>query len=165
MKKLLIVLALLSLVACDHFKGEDGLNSLVKMQHLAVDASVCTSESGTLISSGLDANRDNTLQNSEASSAEVVCDGSNGSSGSNGSNGTNGTNGTVISIVQFCSASFVPSYPSTFPEIGLCIDDEMVGVYSANGGFLAPLPPGAYNSNGINSSCTFTIGTHCSVQN
>lgn len=169
MKKTILFLALaLSLAACDRFKGtpgQDGLNSLVKLQHMAMDQDVCASETGTLINTGLDTNKNGALDTSEVTQGQVVCDGqdgSNGSNGTNGTNGANGTNGTVITTVQFCAPSFVSSY-GVFPEIGLCIDDQMIGVYSANGGFLAPLPSGNYSSNGINASCTFTIHPHCVV--
>lgn len=81
--------------------------------------------------------------------------GANGTNGSNGVNGTNGANGTVIAPIKFCNNP--PTYPSIFPEYGLCIDNVLYGVYSANGGFLAQLPNGSYSSNGINSSCSFTI--------
>ena len=77
-------------------------------------------------------------------------------------NGTNGTNGTVITPIQFCT-NFTQSYPNTFAESGICINNTMYGVYSANGGFLAELPPGTYSSDGINASCTFTIGQNCTV--
>jgi len=76
--------------------------------------------------------------------------------------GQNGATGTVITLIQFCSG-FTQSYPSTFAEYGLCIDNQLYGVYSANGGFLALLPPGTYSSDGINSSCTFTIGNNCEI--
>jgi hypothetical protein len=83
--------------------------------------------------------------------------------GSNGADGTDGSPGTVVTPMQFCPSSFVQSYPSTFAESGICIDNVMYGVYSANGGFLAALPPGQYSSDGINASCTFTIGANCQI--
>ncbi len=86
-----------------------------------------------------------------------------GTNGANGVDGAPGTPGTVITPIQFCDASFVPTYPSIFPEYGLVIDGKMYGVYSANGGFLVYLPPGTYNSNGINASCTFTINVDNSI--
>lgn len=82
--------------------------------------------------------------------------------GTNGNDGAAGIPGTVITPVQFCSG-FVQSYPNTFAESGLCINNQMWGVYSANGAFLAALPPGVYSSDGINSSCTFTITENCGV--
>lgn len=71
-------------------------------------------------------------------------------------NGLNGQPGTLIKPIQFCPG-FTPSYPSSFPEYGFVIDGAVYGVYSDHGGFMALLPPGAYSSNGINASCTFTI--------
>ena len=101
--------------------------------------------------------------------------GSNGSNGVNGSqgpqgiqgpagiDGLNGADGTQITVVQFCK-DVTPSYPSTFPESGLCINGNLYGVYSANDGFLAYLPPGAYYSNAVGSNCNFTILLNCVVQ-
>lgn len=91
-------------------------------------------------------------------SSAVVFNGTNGSNGSNGidgSNGTNGLNGTQITTIKFCS--HLPIYPSTFPEYGVCIDNMLYAVYSANGGFLTYLPNGSYSSNGKNSACAFTV--------
>lgn len=79
----------------------------------------------------------------------------------NGANGTPGTDLTPVSIVQFCPN--VTTYPTTFSEIGFCISSKVYGTYSANDGFSAYLPPGTYSSNGINSSCTFTIGANCAI--
>jgi len=104
----------------------------------------------------------------------VVCNGDTGPQGIVGPQGIPGTTGglgpqgapgtdiTPITAVQFCP-NVTPSYPSTFPETGLCIAGNMYGVYSENGGFLTYLPPGAYSSDGIDASCTFTIGTNCSI--
>lgn len=80
-----------------------------------------------------------------------------------GPQGPAGIDGTIITVVQFCH-NVAPSYPSTFPETGLCINGNLYGVYSANDGFLALLPPGAYNSNAIGSNCNFTILPNCVVQ-
>lgn len=80
-------------------------------------------------------------------------------------NGENGTDGTDASIqfITFCKGS-TTTYPSTFAEVGLCVSGALYGVYSANGGFLVHMPPGAYSSNGINSSCTFTVVSGCTIQ-
>lgn len=88
--------------------------------------------------------------------------GATGQQGNPGINGTNGTNATPITAIQFCS-NVTPVYSSHFPEFGLCLGGSLYGVYSQNGGFLALLPPGTYYSNGINASCTFTIGPNCEV--
>lgn len=86
-----------------------------------------------------------------------------GPQGVQGPTGPTGEDGTVITPVQFCNG-VVPSYPSTFPESGLCINGQVYGVYSANDGFLALLPPGTYNSNAVGSACTFTILANCVIQ-
>jgi len=88
--------------------------------------------------------------------------GATGAQGPQGPAGQNGTDATPITFVQFCSG-FTPTYPSSFPEYGICVNNVMYGVYSANGGFLAELLPGEYSSDGINASCTFTIGQNCQV--
>lgn len=76
----------------------------------------------------------------------------------------NGTNGTVVGVVQFCKNP-VTTYPSTFNEVGFCINNTLYAVYSANGGFETTVLPGGYSSNGINSSCTFTVGPNCTITN
>lgn len=84
--------------------------------------------------------------------------------GPTGATGPAGANGTAITVVQFC-AGVTPSYPSTFPETGLCINGNIYAVYSANDGFLTEIVPGAYNSNAIGSSCSFTVLPNCLIQN
>lgn len=102
------------------------------------------------------------LNGAKGNNGSKGTNGSNGSNGSNGVNGSNGTNGTVIVPENFCPG-FVQSYPNTFAESGLCIAGQLYGVYSANDGFLALLPPGTYSSVGINASCTVTIGPNCKI--
>lgn len=76
-------------------------------------------------------------------------------------NGTPGNSGTIVAPVQFCSG--ITTYPNTFNELGICVDNKVYGIYSLNGGFMTLLPPGAYSSNGVNSSCNFTIEANCIV--
>ena len=85
-----------------------------------------------------------------------------GSTGAQGPQGDPGQPGTQITTIQFCKG-ITPTYPSTFPEIGICIDNQLYAVYSANGGFMVLVTPGTYSSNGINASCTFTVGPNCEV--
>ena len=104
----------------------------------------------------------------------VACNGANGATGATGLTGSEGPrgeqgiagspglDGTQVTIVQFCPG-IVPTYPSNFPEIGFCISNQLYAVYSANDGFLALITPGTYSSNGINASCTFTVGPNCEV--
>lgn len=86
-----------------------------------------------------------------------------GSQGVQGQAGAQGASGTSVTPVQLCDDGFVATYPSVFPESALCIGERLYGVYSANGGFLAYLPPGTYVSNGINASCKFIIENGCKV--
>lgn len=80
-----------------------------------------------------------------------------------GGRGPAGADGTVITTLKFCPGS--PStYPSTFPEYGLCIAGQVYAVYSTNDGFLTLVPPGTYNSNAVGSACTFTLLTDCQLQ-
>lgn len=82
--------------------------------------------------------------------------------GVNGTNGTNGQDASPITSVQLCGSCH-GQYPSVFPEIGLCINNKLYGVYSANDGFMVEIVPGTYSSNGINCSCTLTVGPNCVV--
>jgi hypothetical protein len=99
--------------------------------------------------------------------SEFVNNGINGQSivgpiGPAGPQGLPGVDLTPITWVQFCQAT--PSYPSTFPEGGLCINGNIYAVYSTNDGFLTLVPPGAYTSDGVGSSCNFTILANCQIQ-
>lgn len=85
-----------------------------------------------------------------------------GNTGPQGPVGTPGNNATPVTIVQFCPG--VPSYPSVFIEIGFCLNGQVYGTYSANGGFSTLLPPGAYTSNGIGSRCDFILLLNCVIQ-
>lgn len=76
-------------------------------------------------------------------------------------NGSNGNDGTLVTPTQLCSG--VSSYPTTFVEVAFCINNRLYGVYSDRGGFLTEVLQGTWSSNGINSSCTFTVGPNCQV--
>lgn len=91
--------------------------------------------------------------------------GSTGATGAQGATGPSGADGTQITPVQLCPSSYVPTYPSVFPETALCINGSLFAVYSANDGFLTLLTPGGYSSNGINSSCSFTVVSGCTITN
>ena len=87
--------------------------------------------------------------------------GVNGAAGTPGAPGHDGANPTPTSIVPLCLG--VPTYGTTYVEDAICLQGQLYGVYSANGGFLTQLPPGAYTSSGIGSSCNFTVGANCSI--
>jgi hypothetical protein len=88
--------------------------------------------------------------------------GSAGATGATGQQGQPGIDASGVTVVQLC-VGCVPVYPSVFAEIAFCIQGNLYGTYSANGGFSALLNPGAYSSDGINCSCTFTIKPNCEV--
>lgn len=87
--------------------------------------------------------------------------GGRGPTGSDGAPGRDGIDATPVTIVRLCPATTV--YPSTFTEIAFCIGGKLYATYSQNGGFSTEIPPGTYSSNGINSSCAFTVGANCEV--
>lgn len=159
-----------SVLVCNGLVGATGSSGSAGQNGTSSSVSVVAATLTQCPTGGLDI----TTLNGAVSSSNVVCNGSvgpqgvagptglTGSVGATGSQGAPGINAN-LSVVQFCPSSFVPSYPSTFPEIGLCLNNVLYGVYSANDGFLAMLPPGEYSSDGINASCTFTIGADCKV--
>lgn len=87
---------------------------------------------------------------------------STGPKGDPGMPGPQGTPGTVVLPIKFCPQS--PSYPTTFPEYGFCINNTLYAVYSDNGGFMAEIPAGTYYSNAIGSSCNFKVLENCGIQ-
>jgi hypothetical protein len=86
---------------------------------------------------------------------EVGAVGPQGPQGQQGAQGPAGLDGTQITPVKFCSEA--ASYPTTFPEYGLCINGGLYAVYSEKGGFLALIPNGTYRSNAVGSVCNFTV--------
>lgn len=84
-----------------------------------------------------------------------------GAPGIAGPQGEPGVDASPVTVVQLCPGTTV--YPNKFVEVAFCIDGQLYGTYSANGGFSTLLPPGVYSSNGVGSSCNFTIGNNCEV--
>lgn len=80
--------------------------------------------------------------------------GATGPRGEVGPSGTNGADGQPAQVVALCPG--VSTY-GTFVEVALRINGKLYAVYSANGGFLTYLAPGAYSSNAIGSACSFTV--------
>lgn len=72
-----------------------------------------------------------------------------------------GVNATPVSIINLCPGT--TTYPTTFIEVALCIDNNLWGVYSYSNGFLTELPPGDYMSNAVGSNCNFHVGVGCVV--
>lgn len=156
---ILTVLLTMSLMACGNplVQGKQGVpgvaGSSPTLNLEPATAQECPT-GGTVVTSG--------------SQVAVICNGAVGQTGSTGATGETGSQGpagvdiTPVTTIQFCP-NVTPIYPSNFPEYGLCIGGNLYGVYSANDGFLALLPPGQYSSDGINASCTFTVGANCAV--
>jgi hypothetical protein len=89
--------------------------------------------------------------------------GATGSTGPTGDRGPAGVDATPVTMVKLCPGS--PVYPTTFIEYAFCVNNKLYATYSANGGFTALLPPGAYTSNGINSRCDFNVSVNCQITN
>lgn len=88
-------------------------------------------------------------------------DGEQGVQGEKGNPGPVGTDGRIATVVQLCTGT--TTYSNVFVEVALCINNELYGVYSANGGFLTKLPPGNYSSNAIGSACNLQVLANCVV--
>ena len=120
MKKILLVFGIFLLAACgtqqveftgldgangtdgiggtngnDGANGADGFNALITFTRLGAETEVCKSGSGFLFASGLDLNRNGTLDTAEIieSSIAVVCDGAAGEQGPQGEVGPAGRDG------------------------------------------------------------------------
>lgn len=164
MMKYTILMVMFAISACGRNNGilslKSGTNGTnghsAAFSQVVADTSVC-SNGGFVLSSGVDTNDDAVLQPDETKAVTVTC---NGLNGSNGANGTNGTNASPVTIVNLCPG--VNSYPGVFIEVAFCINSELYGVYSSNGGFMTKLSDGNYSSNAIGSSCSLTING-CSV--
>lgn len=83
-----------------------------------------------------------------------------GPKGDRGETGAMGADGEIARVVPLCPGT---SNYGVFIEIGLCINNQLFGVYSANGGFLTLLAPGNYSSNAIGSACNLTVEPNCVV--
>lgn len=143
MKTLIIVYSVLLLSAC----GQQGVQGNTGPQGSPGNSNGCTIAS--------------LLVSNEAPNGGSIIDC--GDTSSIILNGSNGSPGTVVAPVQFCPG--VPSYPSTFPEVGFIINGSIYAVYSTNGGFMTLIPPGYYSSDGVGSSCNFTVNADNTITN
>lgn len=89
--------------------------------------------------------------------------GNQGDPGLQGPDGRPGADGTAVTLIKFCPTA-IATYPLVFPEYGICVNNQIYAVYSANGGFLTVIPPGTYSSNAIGSACDFTVAPNCVIQ-
>lgn len=84
MSKYLFSLCLVVLLGCAGPPGPGGNNgytSLIDITRVTVPPEICASESGILVNSGIDQDRDVILDNYEITRSEVVCDGADGEDG------------------------------------------------------------------------------------
>ena len=73
--------------------GSDGLNNLMNTSIIDATHVGCVGVGGLQIDTGIDANRNNTLDATEVKSTHYICNGSNGVNGKDGVNGVNGKDG------------------------------------------------------------------------
>ena len=89
--------------------------------------------------------------------------GATGATGATGAQGPAGVNSSSqVSVVQLCK-SCSPAYPSVFPEVALCINNDLYGVYSVPGAYMTFITPGVYTSAGVGCTCTLTVLANCQV--
>lgn len=89
--------------------------------------------------------------------------GATGSQGAPGTNGQDGTDATPITVVELCPSYGATSYPNSFPELAVCLDNNLYGVYwSGTEAFLAEIVPGTYASTSPDA-CTLTVAANCVV--
>lgn len=135
----------------DGTDGQDGLNSLLKLTPISsVDPLVCSSESGLLVESGLDANSDNILQSSEVQSSGIVCNGADGDDAPP-------TQYSIVETLDPCGKE------TTFDEVlfRMANGDIMV-FFAGSGGFLTLLPAGNFVTTD-GTSCNFTVNPDMTV--
>lgn len=89
----------------------------------------------------------------------------NGSNGLQGVQGVAGQNATPVSVVQFCSG-YTTTYPGSFPEQAICVDNELLAVYwDGSNAWLAEIVPGYYASTSTSAPCNFTVEANCVISN
>lgn len=90
--------------------------------------------------------------------------GANGADGAKGDKGDKGQDGASPEMIKFCP-QYVTTYPSTFPEYGICLSNKLFAVYyDGNHAFLAEIVPGRYVSTSPNT-CSFTVKANCVIEN
>lgn len=91
-------------------------------------------------------------------------DGQNGTPGATGPQGPQGNQGQPGTTVKFCPSKVV-SYPTSFPEFGICVDNVIYAVYwDGHNSWLTEVPQGAYISTSTSAPCNFTVLANCAIQ-
>lgn len=87
-----------------------------------------------------------------------------GETGPMGPVGQAGAPGTSVSVVQFCPSRGPASYPTSFPEVGLCIGNKLYATYwDGHQAWTAEIPAGNYSSTATGLGCSFSVGSSCSI--
>lgn len=86
-----------------------------------------------------------------------------GPQGPAGPQGFPGVAGSHVTPIVFCPR-FATSYPTTFAEVGFCVDDQLYGVFwDSHNAWWTLIPPGYYASTSTSAPCSFTVSAHCTV--
>lgn len=146
-------------------QGEPGYNSLINIaQSSAIDSLVCLSQSGVLLQSGLDTNRNTVLDIDEVQSIGVVCDGAVGPAGPQG---PQGDPGNPASVPQYSVKEVIDPCgddAGAVDEVLLRLQNGSILVMytqSFGGAFprLAILAPGSYVTTDT-TNCSFSINAN-----
>jgi len=71
-------------------------------------------------------------------------------------------NSPMVTTVQLCPGT--TSYPNSFPEQALCIDNQLFGVFfDGQNAWLSLLAPGNYRSTSTTNPCSFAVVTGCQI--
>lgn len=147
----------------DGSNGSAGTNGhSIAFKELTADRTLCPA-GGTALNLGLDVNNDNILQDSETTGVVITCNGVAGTNGHDGAAGAAGRDATPVTAVQFCS-NYTTTYPVSFPEFGLCVNNNIYGVYwDGENSWLSQIPAGLYMSTATGAPCTFTVAANCHI--
>lgn len=70
----------------------------------------------------------------------------------------------VTTTVKFCVGQ-TTSYPTSFPEYGLCLDNIIYGVFwDGHNAWWAQIPKGNYISTSTGLQCNFKVLDNCVIQ-
>lgn len=117
-------------------------------------------EAGATGASGT--NGTNGTNGSDGANGTNGSDGAPGADGANGVNGTNGADANPVTTVQFCPGP--TTYPSSFPEQALCLQNELYAVMWMGGqAWLSKVVPGHYATTSTGPVCSFTVSANCQV--
>jgi len=71
----------------------------------------------------------------------------------------------VNTTVKFCANQTV-SYPNSFPEWGLCLQNQLYAVFfDGQNAWWAQIPAGNYRTTSTGLICNFTVKENCVVEN